>query len=64
MRGILIKEPKQYREDFDWMIEHSSELHRKYENKWVAIYKGKVIVASVYPKKVEKIAKDITGKKT
>lgn len=29
--------------DFNWLVEHGAELHRKYPGKWVAVYKGEVI---------------------
>ncbi len=41
----LPKLPERYWEDIEWSRSHLSELHRKYEGKWVAIVNKKVVAA-------------------
>ncbi len=41
----LPKLPKRYWDDIEWSRKHLSELHRKYEGKWVAIVNKKVVAA-------------------
>ena len=41
----LPKLPKRYWDDIEWARKHLSELHRKYEGKWVAVVNKKVVAA-------------------
>jgi len=47
---------KEYWEDSDWALEHSSEISQKYPNQWVAIADKKVIAAGKDGSEVENLA--------
>ncbi|NIM16522.1 MAG: hypothetical protein GTO45_31300 [Candidatus Aminicenantes bacterium] len=58
----MIKLPKRFWEDKEWVFEHYSELLEEYANMWIAVLNKKIIGASSDLGKVEEI-KAKTGKK-
>ncbi len=64
-REIPLPSPasKEYWEDSDWALEHSSEISRKYPNQWVAIADKKVVAAGKDGSEVERIAIEKMGKR-
>jgi len=54
---------REYWEDSDWALEHSSEISQKYPNQWVAIVNKKVVAAGKNGSEVEKIATEKMGKR-
>jgi len=54
---------KEYWEDSDWALEHSSEISQKYPNQWVAVVNKRVVAAGKVIAEVEKIAEEKTGRK-
>lgn len=54
---------KEYWEDSDWALEHSSEISQKYPNQWVAIADKKVVAAGKDGSEVEKMATEKIGKR-
>lgn len=54
--------PPDYLADMEWADTHVAELHRQYENQWVAIVGGRVVAAGVDLGEVEERAARATGK--
>lgn len=55
------QEPESYWDDMDWAREHSTELHRQFENQWVAIVDKQIVAHDPDPAVVERIACERTG---
>ena len=58
----MIKLPKRFWDDKEWIFAHYSELLRTYRNMWIAVLNKKIIAASPNLGKVEEIKAKI-GKK-
>jgi hypothetical protein len=58
----MIKLPKRFWEDKEWVFAHYSELLKKHPNMWIAVLNKEIIGASPDLGKVEEI-KAKTGKK-
>ena len=56
--------PPEYKADMQWAFEHTTELHSKYENLWVAIVRGEVVAAGPDLGPVEDLAARRTGRDT
>ena len=54
--------PKSYWEDRKWAYRHLNDLIPRYPNRWVAIYRKKVIASGESSIAVEKRAKEISGR--
>ena len=59
----LCQPSSSYWEDMRWAGEHLAELHRQFENVWIAIVDQQVIAASPSLGKVKKEATRKTGKR-
>ena len=57
------KMPKQFWDDVEWARNHHTEFLKKYRNKWIVVVNKKIISAGNNLDKIEKIAKQKTGKK-
>lgn len=60
----MTKEPKQFWDDMKWGRQHHTQLLKKYKDRWVAIFKSKVIASGKTLEKVQEEAKGIAGAKT
>jgi|Deesub1362A_J573_1020465.scaffolds.fasta_scaffold12588_2 hypothetical protein len=64
---VIEREPQSYWDDLEWAREHSTELHRKYEDPdggivWLAIVNKEVVAHGPNLAEVERIAAERTGK--
>lgn len=57
----MTKTSKRFWEDMKWGMAHHTELLEKYKDKWVAIFKKKVVASGTNLKKVEEQATKKTG---
>jgi hypothetical protein len=58
------KIPQSYWENSRWAAEHATELHKQYENVWVAIADQQVVASGPDPVRVREIAARKTGRST
>ena len=56
--------PPAYFQNADWAYAHATELHRKYEGKWVAVSDGGVVTTGYDPVGVRQRAARETGRTT
>ena len=54
---------REYWKDSEWAHEHMNEITAKYPNRWVIIYRKKVIAASTSGSEAEQIAREKVGDK-
>lgn len=59
----MTKEPKQFWEDMRWGRKRHAQLLKKYKDKWVAIFKNRVIASGKILAEVQEKAKKVTGGK-
>ena len=46
--------------DFAWIVDHSSELFKKYRGKWIAVRDGRVVgVGATAPEAAEKARQEV-----
>ncbi|MBI3921686.1 MAG: hypothetical protein HY318_09735 [Armatimonadetes bacterium] len=55
--------PQWYWDDLEWASEHSTELHQKYHDVWVAIVDKQVAAAARTIRQARKIASQKTGRR-
>jgi ribulose 1,5-bisphosphate synthetase/thiazole synthase len=56
--------PQGYWDNSRWAREHSTELHERYKDVWVAIADKQVVVVGADPVSIRKIAARKTGRST
>lgn len=56
--------PQAYWDNSRWAAEHATELHKQYENVWVAVADQQVVVSGSDPVRVREIAARKTGQST
>lgn len=52
--------PKRFWDDREWVYQNYMELEKKYPNKWIAVFKGRIISSGDIPHKVRKLAEKKT----
>jgi hypothetical protein len=64
MKANKIVTPKAYRQNALWAEGHATEIHSKYEGKWVAVADRQVVAVGDDPVRVRELAARRTGHTT